>query len=143
MPPGSKVGVIEQEIEIIGATPHEVFEVLMDEEQHAALTKGEAKISRQVGGNFTTFDGWANGKQIELIPDKKIVQTWRAEDWPAGAMSTCWYNLSSVAGGTKIQFRQSDVPKSFVKSVAKGWNDFYWRPVEKLFSIKKKTTSKT
>ena len=132
MPPGSKVGVIEQEVIIHQATPPEVFEALMDEKQHAALTKGEARISRHIGGAFTTFDGWASGKQVELVPDKKIVQSWRAEDWPAGTVSMCTYTLSEVKDGTRIQFIQTDVPKAFVKSVAKGWNDFYWRPLKKI-----------
>lgn len=133
MPPGSKVGMIEQEVTILGATPHQVFEVLMDQQQHAALTKGEAQISRRVGGSFSTFDGWASGKQLELVPDTKIVQTWRAEDWPIGVISTCVYVLSAVRGGTKVNFQQTGIPKTFLKSVSQGWHDYYWEPLQALF----------
>jgi len=136
MAPSSKVGKIEQEVIIRGATPHDIYETLLDEKKHAALTSGEAMIRRFVGGKFTTFDGWATGEQVEFVVDKKIVQTWRAEDWPEGEVSECTYELTAVTGGTKIVFTQKGVPKSFVKAVTKGWQDYYWKPLQKEFTKK-------
>ncbi|MBI4426822.1 MAG: SRPBCC domain-containing protein [Candidatus Kerfeldbacteria bacterium] len=78
---------------MLPGTPHQVYELLMDEKQHASFSGGEASISQKVGGAFSTFDGWASGKNVELIPDKKIVQTWRADDWPAGHYSTITIKL--------------------------------------------------
>lgn len=34
------------------ATPHEVYEALMDSRTHGRLTGGPARISRKVGGRF-------------------------------------------------------------------------------------------
>ena len=62
------------------ATPHEVFEALMDSKKHSEFTGGKAKISRNVSGKFTAYDGYAEGTNLELVKDKKIVQTWRASD---------------------------------------------------------------
>lgn len=134
MSPSSKTGTIEQEIDILGATPHDVFELLMDAQQHAALTGGEAKISRKVGGAFIVFDGWASGVQRELVQDATIVQTWRADDWPEGSVSTCTYQFKSIPGGTRIHFLQTEVPKAFVKTVGKGWHQYYWKPMQKMFA---------
>ncbi len=114
---------------MLPATPHQVYELLMDERQHAVFTGGEAKISREVGGEFTTFDGWASGKNIELVPDKKIVQTWRADDWPAGHYSTITIKLIKTPKGTKLLFTQTDVPANRAKSIARGWRDYYWQPM--------------
>jgi activator of HSP90 ATPase len=66
------------------STPHEVYEALMDEKTHSAFTGGKAKISRKVGGQFTIYEGDIEGKNLELIPDQKIVQSWRYSDWPEG-----------------------------------------------------------
>lgn len=134
MPPSSKAGTIKQEVVIRGATPREVYETLLDAKKHAALTGGEALISRHVGGSFTTFDGWASGQQLEFVADTKIVQTWRADEWPAGAESVCTYVFSAVPTGTKITFTQTGVPKEFVKNVGQGWREYYWEPLQKLFS---------
>ena len=60
--------------------PHEVYEALMDSRKHAAFTGGKAKISRAVGGKFSAYDNYIAGKNVDLVPDKKIVQDWRAVD---------------------------------------------------------------
>ena len=59
------------------ASPHAVFEALMDAKKHAAFTGGAARISRKVGGAFSVFDNYATGKNVELVKDKRIVQEGR------------------------------------------------------------------
>ena len=53
------------------ATPHEVYEALMDSKKHTDFTEEKAVISRDIGGKFTVFDGWASGENVELVKDKK------------------------------------------------------------------------
>jgi uncharacterized protein YndB with AHSA1/START domain len=62
------------------ASPHDVYEALMDSKKHAAFSGGKASISRKVGGRISAYDGYITGKNIELIPDQEIVQDWRAVD---------------------------------------------------------------
>ncbi|MBI2984881.1 MAG: SRPBCC domain-containing protein [Candidatus Kerfeldbacteria bacterium] len=126
---GIKTVTIKQGAMMPG-TPHEVFELWMDSTKHAAFTGGEAKISRQVGGSFTVFDGWATGKNVKLVPDTTIVQTWRADDWPAGHFSTITVSLIKAPNGTKFLFTQTDVPASKAKDIAQGWRDYYWAPLK-------------
>jgi activator of HSP90 ATPase len=114
------------------ASPHEVYEALMDPKKHAEFTGGEAKISRKVGGKFTVFDGYAEGTNVELEPDQKIVQTWRAEDWPAGHYSTATFTFTKAAAGTKLVFNQSGVPADEYDDVAQGWKDYYWKPMKEM-----------
>lgn len=115
---------------MLPGSPHEIFELWMDEKQHAGFTNGEAKIDRRVGGAFTTFDGWATGTTVELVPDKKIVQRWRAEDWPADHYSTITVVLAPALKGTKVMFTQTELPTSFAKNVTQGWRDYYWGPMK-------------
>ena len=77
-------GTIRQSV-TFNATPHDVYEALMDSTKHAEFTGDEAAISRVVGGPVMAYGGYITGKNLELAPDEKIVQTWRASDWPAGA----------------------------------------------------------
>lgn len=112
-------------------TPHQVFELLMDSKKHAAITGDKAKIGRKVGSTFTTFDGWATGKTIELVKDKKIVQLWRGSDWPTGHYSTATFViLSAPKGGTKLLFTQTEIPTTFAKDVSQGWREYYWEPMK-------------
>ncbi|MHA2036613.1 MAG: SRPBCC family protein [Promethearchaeota archaeon] len=125
--------VIEQEV-IIKCTPHEIYEAFMDSKIHSKFTEGKAKISREVGGNFSVFEGTINGKNVELIQDKKIVQTWRSEgeNWPKGYYSTITLILEKVDEGTLIKFTHIDIPEEAVESVKEGWTTYYWDPLKAL-----------
>jgi activator of HSP90 ATPase len=116
----------------IKASPHDIYEALLDSKRHSQFTGGEAKISRRVGGKFTAYDGYAEGVNLELVPDEKIVQTWRASDWPGGHYSQVTFSLKAVDGKTRLTFTQSGVPEEFVDDVSQGWRDFYWTPLKKM-----------
>ncbi len=124
---------IEQTVEF-NASTHEVYELLMDENKHAEFTGASANISRKVGGEFSVWGDYATGKNVELIPDKKIVQTWRASDWPDNAISTVTFKLNSKDGSCELRFSQSGIPKDFVKDISKGWEDNYWKLMQKYLS---------
>ncbi len=114
------------------AIPHEVYEALMDEKKHAAFTGGEAKISRIVGGKFTIYGGDIQGKNLELVPDQKIVQSWRYSDWPEDHYSMATFALEPTEKGTRLTFTQIDVPDDKYEDIKQGWKDYYWAPIKKL-----------
>ena len=115
---------------MIKASPHDIYEALMDSKKHAAFTGAGAKISREVGGVFTAHDGYIEGTNLELVKDKKIVQRWRGSDWPAGHFSTVTYLLKPTEGGTKLMFSQKGVPTDQVKNISDGWKEYYWTPLK-------------
>jgi len=122
---------------IIPAIPKEVYDAFMEEAKHAEFTGAKAKINNSVGGSFEVWDGYASGKNIELIPGKKIVQTWRADDWPEGQESIITLKLSAQHKKTLLEFNQKNIPDEFASDVAQGWQDFYWQPLIKYFKTKK------
>ncbi len=128
-----KTKIIEQEI-LINCAPHEIYEAFMDSKIHSKFTEGKAKISREIGGKFSVFEGDLNGKNVELIPDKKIVQTWRSEgeNWPKGYYSTITIILEPVDTGTLIKFKHVDIPEGAYESVKEGWDNYYWEPLKEL-----------
>jgi activator of HSP90 ATPase len=124
--------VIKQTI-VFNATPHAVYEALMDSKQHAAFTGGKASISREVGGTYTAYDDYITGKNIELVPDKKIVQDWRAVDWPEGYFSRITFEFQAVPEGTRMDFTHSDLPEGTEEEFTQGWIDNYWEPMKAYF----------
>ena len=115
------------------ASAHEVYEALMDSKKHAAFTGSAAEISREVGGEYMAYDGYITGKNIELEPDKKIVQSWRAVDWDEGYFSRVTFEFTSVPEGTRLDFVHTDVPDGTEDEFTQGWIDNYWEPMEKYF----------
>ena len=62
---------IEQSV-IFKASPHAVYEALLDSAQHAVLTGDAAIISREIGGEFSTYGGYITGKNWE--PMKALLE---------------------------------------------------------------------
>jgi activator of HSP90 ATPase len=121
---------------IFKALPHDVYEALMDSKKHAAFSNSKAEISREVGGEFTAYDGYISGKNLELVPDKKIVQSWRAVDWEAGYYSRVTFSLIPVHEGTRLDFTHADVPNGTEDEFKQGWIDNYWEPMKKFLEKK-------
>lgn len=114
------------------ASPRDVYEALMDSKKHAKFTGGPAKISRNIGGKFSVFDGYASGKNIELVQDKKIVQTWRASDWDESDLSEVTFILTPKKNGTILSFLQKNVPLQHLSAIKQGWVDYYWNPMKEM-----------
>jgi len=101
-----------------------------------------AEISHEVGGAFVLFGGYITGRHIELVPDERIVQAWRAGSWPPGVYSIARFELvahdsgagTGTGAGTKIAFDHTGFPKGDAESLASGWKAHYWEPLGKLIS---------
>ncbi len=124
---------IRQTALIRGATPHDVYETLMDSKRHGALSGQRAKMSRRVGGAWSVGHD-LEGRQLALAKDKKITQTWRANNWPKGVYSKATFALAKAPGGTRISFTQTGVPSVFFKEISTGWRAYYWAPLRKTFA---------
>jgi activator of HSP90 ATPase len=110
----------------IPAGPEAVYEALMTSKGHRAFTGEAAKISTKVGGSFSAYAGWCEGKNLELKPGRKIVQSWRGGDWPEGHYSTATFTLKAVKGGTELAFTQVGIPAGLFEDIKGGWIEHYW-----------------
>jgi activator of HSP90 ATPase len=126
-----KIKTIRQSV-TIKATPHEVYEALMDSRKHSKFTEAKASISRKMGGKFKAYGDYISGVNLELVPDKKIVQSWRGSDWPKGHYSKVTFSLKRVKGGTRLTFGQSGLPEKYYKDISQGWRDYYWKPMKEM-----------
>ena len=127
-----KIKTIRQSI-LFKASPHDVYEALMDSRRHAAFTESKARISRKVGGKISAYDGYIDGKNLQLVKDKKIVQSWHSSEWPDGHYSTAVFSLKKVKGGTRLTFVQTGVPIEHYNAINKGWHEHYWERMKKMF----------
>jgi activator of HSP90 ATPase len=135
------MAAIRQQV-TLGAPPLAVYRALMDSRTHAKFTGSAARISPRVGGRFTVYDGYAEGRYVELVPGRKIVQSWRASDWPAGYYSTAAFVLAAAGGGTRLTFTQDGVPAKHAAAIRQGWREFYWEPLKSLFAMEAKPSSR-
>ena len=86
---------IHQEIDFT-ASPQRIYEALLDAKQFTAFSGIPAEINREVGGAFSLFSGHIIGRNLELVPNQRIVQAWRTVDWPQGVYSDCEIRAQSA-----------------------------------------------
>ena len=124
---------IKQTALIRGATPSDIYGTLMDAKRHGALSGQPAKVSPRVGGKWNVGHD-LEGKNVTLTKDEKIVQTWRANNWPKGVYSKATFALAKAPGGTKITFTHTGVPSEAYTEIATGWRRYYWEPLRRQFA---------
>ncbi|HEY2780516.1 MAG TPA: SRPBCC domain-containing protein [Steroidobacteraceae bacterium] len=79
------------------------------------------QINAEPGGTFVLFGGHIVGRNLELIPNVRIVQAWREATWKPGVYSVATFELSDDAKGTRISFDHVGFPKGGGAHLAKGW----------------------
>jgi activator of HSP90 ATPase len=124
--------VIHQEIDL-NASPQKVYEALLDSKQFTQFSGRAAEINRELGGAFSLFKGHIIGRNIELVPNQRIVQGWRVVTWPEGAYSIARFELKTQGAGTHIVFDHIGFPQGLHDHLAQGWEENYWSPLKKYF----------
>jgi uncharacterized protein YndB with AHSA1/START domain len=137
---------IHQEV-VFKASRKRVYEALTEAKQFnkvvllsAAMQSGMApgsepvEVSPDVGGAFSAFGGYVTGRHIELVPNERIVQAWRAGGWHPGQYSIAKFELTEQGSGTKLVFDHTGFPDGKGQHLAEGWRTNYWEPLEKYFA---------
>ena len=111
--------------------PERIYHVLLDAKQFKACSGLPAEIDPKPGGWFKLFDGQIEGRNVELVPNQRIVQAWRPASWPAGIYSIARFELVPRGAGTRIVFDHVGFPEDQQEHLASGWTEHYWEPLHK------------
>ena len=120
--------------DIIPASKEVVYYAWLDSEKHAEMTNTATAIgSTKVGGSFMAHDGYIFGKNVELVPYSKIVQTWRSTEFKDGEEdSFIEVTFEDKDGGTLVTVTHSNVPAGG-EHYESGWRTHYFEPMKKFF----------
>lgn len=119
---------------ILPATPEHVYNAWLSSKGHSDMTGGKAMIHPGVGGTFTAWDGYIEGKTLKLVPNTCIVQSWRTSEFPEDAPdSKLKITLEAADGGTKITLHHTNIPKGQGTMYKEGWKEHYFEPMTEYF----------
>jgi uncharacterized protein YndB with AHSA1/START domain len=129
---------------VIPASPKEIYDAWLNGRAHALMTGTQSATgSTRVGGKIAAWDGYISGRNVELVPGRKIVQAWRTTEFSElDADSQITVTLAKAASGTKVTLRHSGVPDSHT-GYKSGWADHYFAPMKAYFgALAAKTKAK-
>lgn len=127
-----------KQIYFIHAPLSEVWKALVDPEYIDGWGGGPAKMDEKVGTRFSLWDGSIWGTNIEVKPEKKLVQEWYSESgdkkWEKPSVAT--FTLVQKKDGVEIDFFHADIPDDDAKDIEEGWKDYYLGPLKEYLEEK-------
>jgi activator of HSP90 ATPase len=120
------------------AEPRAIYEAWLSGTEHTAMTGAAATASAEVGDRFTAWDGYIEGKNLELKPHWCIVQSWRTTKFsdsdPDSRLELC---IHPKGGGCELLLIHSEIPPDQVAGYRSGWVEYYFEPMRRYFAAKK------
>ena len=117
---------------IIPAPTDEVFIALTNPFTIELWSGYSAIMSKEIGAEFSLWDGDISGINIEIIENKKIVQEWFFGDNTERSIVTI--NLSENKKGTLVNLHHTNIPDSDFENISLGWNEYYFEALIEYFT---------
>jgi uncharacterized protein YndB with AHSA1/START domain len=112
---GDKSIALHHEVDF-KATPARIYEALLDSKQFSA---------------FSLFGGQILGRNVELVPNQRIVQAWRSAGWDQGVYSIAKFELKAQGPATHLIFDHRGFPEGKKEHLEEGWREHYWERLQK------------
>ncbi|KAI8056950.1 activator of Hsp90 ATPase [Syncephalis plumigaleata] len=117
------------------ASAHDVYDVLLNQDKVQAWTRGPVVIRPEIGSDFRLFDGNITGTIVELVPNEKIVMSWRFSSWPANHQSNVAITLAQGSSSTELRLTQRGVPVGQEDTTRENWQRYYWDSISRTFGF--------
>jgi len=111
------------------ASVSEVYKALTDAELLTRLTGMSAQMDNEEGGRFHAWNNKSHGYIMRLIPERRIVQSWRHDDFPDGMYTVVIFDIESTEAGTRVSFNQLGVPEETAGWLTETWKKDFWVPL--------------
>ncbi|OAA51688.1 Aha1 domain family [Metarhizium rileyi] len=120
-------------------TAEEMYQTFVDPQRLAAFTRSPPKLfeGAHKGGKFELFGGNVSGEYLELEPGKKIVQSWRLSQWPAGHFSELHidFDQNNVDHVTLMSVQWKGVPVGQEEVTKRNWLEYYVKSIKQTFGF--------
>ncbi len=125
-------------ITTIPASAQEIYEAWLSSRGHSKMTGGAAKMSDRIGAEVSAWDDYISGRNLDLVPGERIVQSWRTSEFgDEHEDSIITVTLDEVEGGTLLTLEHSNVPDDQRSYEESGWQSHYFEPMAAYFAKRK------
>lgn len=118
-------------------TAEELYQTFVDPARIAAFTRSPPKVfeGAKEGGKFELFGGNVSGEYLTLESPKKLVQSWRLSQWPAGHFSKLQieFDQNDVDHVTVMRVTWEGVPVGQEDVTKRNWTEYYIKSIKQTF----------
>jgi uncharacterized protein YndB with AHSA1/START domain len=120
---------------LIPASPQEIYEAWLDSVTHSEMTGGQAIMSDEIGAEVSAYDGYITGRNLELVPAERIVQSWRTTQFAdEHEDSLITVTLEDADTGALLTLVHTNVPDDQTSYERGGWEEYHFETMKAYFS---------
>ncbi len=119
----------------IKATPAAVWRALTDPKEIEKWSGAWVHFVPQAGAEYAFWNGDIGGVVMEAAPRKKLVQTWKPENW-SRTDSVVTFTLSAAKGGTRVDLLHENVEDWDYDATSEGWDVYYLGEIKRMLEAR-------
>ena len=116
----------------IAAPPEDVYLALTVQTTMLLWTGEDVVMSTVPGSEFSLWDGSIEGKNLEFVEGKKIVQEWYFGDQEEPSIVTIILHPDKK-DSTSVELRHSNIPDEAYDEIVEGWNGPYFGALQEFY----------
>ncbi len=114
----------------LNASPSDIYNALTNPAMIEIWTGEPAVMTTEPGSEFSMWDGEIVGRNLEFVPDLKIVQSWYFGE---ESNSIVTIKLHPDKKGTNVEVTQTNIPDEAFDNISEGWESDYFGSLQELF----------
>lgn len=123
---------------VFNTTAEQLYLTLLEKNRIGAWTRSLPDFQGDVlakGSKFNLFGGNVQGEIVDLVPNAKIVQSWRLNDWKTGHYANLTIELHQGDGETTMDVLFKGIPIGEEDAVQANFEDYYIRSIKITFGF--------
>ena len=119
-------------LEII-AEPEEVFAALTNPFQIGLWSGYPADMKAEAGYVFSLWEGDITGVNLEVVPDRLLVQEWFFGETDQRSIVTI--KLKKDGSRTRVELEHTNIPDEVFEEIVEGWKEYYLGSIKGLLEM--------
>jgi activator of HSP90 ATPase len=107
----------------INAEPSDVYAALTNPYTIELWSGYPAEMSTEPGSDFSLWEGDITGRNLEFIPDRKVVQEWYFGEQAEKSVVTI--DIIKDGENSMVTVEQNNIPDDDFAEIAEGWREYY------------------
>ncbi len=121
-----------RQVYIIAAPPKDVWRALTDPNEIRKWTGASALFPVEVGAKYALWNGEITGKIVEVDPNRRLVQTWKPQDWTIENSVVTFTLTPHGKFGTQVDLYHENVEGKDYSGTNESWDLYYLGAIKKM-----------
>ena len=119
----------------IKAEPEDIFTALTNPFTIELWSGETAVMTKEIGAEFSLWDGAIIGKNIELIENEKLVQEWYFDEDEESEASIVTIKIWKKNSSCSVELIHTNIPDEAYDNIVEGWDEAYLGAIKNLLEV--------